>query len=204
MAQQRGPRRRKRARPGSEEDHADIDCRVERDRDRAESDELQPHRARRRIDELRQERQEEGRRLRVQGFYDDAVAEGAGRAGAGDRRRRHAVAFSNRLEPEPDQIERARDLEQRKRLGTRHDQRRDTGGAGQDMHEAADPGADARRQAFAAATGQRARGDIEDAGTRRQRDQRGRQQEKQEAHAREGRVRRAVRARPAAAASRRR
>ena len=61
-------------------DH-DVDRRIEDHRDQSEQQELQPHRAGRGIDELRQEGQEESGGLGIQRLDDDALAEGTGRAG---------------------------------------------------------------------------------------------------------------------------
>jgi len=144
--------------------------------------ELQPDRARR-IDELRQEGEEEGRRLGIERLDEDAVAKGAPVADARRVRRQDGACLAHRLHPEPDQIERAGELQQREGLGARHDQCRHADCTRQHMDQSADRRAEARGETFAAATGDRAGGDVEDAGSGRQRDDRGGRQEEEKGHA---------------------
>jgi hypothetical protein len=73
------------------------------------------------------------------------------------------------LVAQPDEIERAGDLQQREGFGTRQHQRGDADGAGRDMDEPAEPGAEARCQAFVAAARERTGGDAEQARPRRYR-----------------------------------
>lgn len=154
---------------GGPERHDQVDAGVECDRDQPEHDGLRGDVARG-IDELRNEGEEERRRLRVERLDDDALAEGGPAAGRRHLGRPCDPRFPPCLDAQPDQVERARDLQHRERLSARHHQRRQPDGAGGHVHEPSEPKPDAGRQPLAPPAGQRPRHDIEDAGAGRQRD----------------------------------
>ena len=144
--EQRRPGERCGAGARCHEHHDDIDGGVEEHRDQAEHEELQPHRAEAGFDELRQEGEEKGGRLGVQGLDEDAVAKGTAGARAARRRGDVEVRLARRLDAEPYQVEGAGELEDGEGFGAREHQRRDPDGAGRDMHQTADavPRLDAR------------------------------------------------------------
>ena len=104
------------------------------------------------IDELWNERQKECRGLRIQGFDDHALSERAAGSGTRDVGREFDPRLPDGLDPEPQKINRADELEQRKRLRTRQNKGGHTTSTGDDMNTPTDTGADARCQPFTAAT----------------------------------------------------
>ena len=153
------------ARRGREHHHDDVGERVERHRDQAERDELQRRVAAGRIDELRNEGEEEGCGLGIERLDQDAVAKRPRwrRPGStlrpADRR-----AFAKGPDAEPDQIERAGQFERREQLRAGKDDRGDAEAARDDMDESAERRARASRRCRLAAARQRPRRDVENAG----------------------------------------
>lgn len=157
---------------GGPKRHDQVDAGVERHRDQPEHDELRGDNPCR-IDELRDEGEEERRRLRVQRLDDDALAKRAPAAGRRYFGRFCAPGLTPGLDAEPDEIESTGDLQHRERLGARHHQRGEANRTGDHVDQAAETEASARRQLFRTAAGQRPRRDVENAGAWRQRDHKG-------------------------------
>ena len=73
----------------------------------------------------------------------------------------------NRAEAEPDQIGGADQLQRREELRAREHDGGNAEAPGKDVDHAAEPGAEARGDAFRPPAGERARGDVEEAGAGR-------------------------------------
>jgi len=165
------------ARAGCDRDHDDVRQCIERHRDQAERDELQRRMTGGRIDELRNERQEKRRSLRIERLDHDAVAERLLDAERRDRPGLRNARFAKRLEAEPDQIKRAGEFQDGKEFGAGQDDRGDAEPARDHMHEAAGRIPERGGDAGLAAAGQRSRRDIEDAGAGHRRDDKRGEQE---------------------------
>lgn len=115
------------------------------------------------IYELRQEGEEEERRLRVQHVHDDPLLERSTEitlAAEGDLALR--APREERPEAKPDEVHGARELDRGERNRRRHDERGETGGRGRDVHEGADVDAEHRGEPNTPALVDRAGDDVED------------------------------------------
>ncbi len=155
-AQPPGPRDGAEAAP--EQRGGDVGRGVERDAERAENDALPRDRSRGRIQELRQEREEEGRRLGVERLDHRAVAEGAARCGRGGRGA--DIRRAKAAPTQPEQVERAGELQRGEQLGARQHQRRHADRAGRDVPQPARGRAERGRHALPSPAGEAARGDL--------------------------------------------
>ena len=123
-----------------------------------------------RVDELRDEGEEEGCRLRVQRLDQHCLRETPAAVRPPlrpDPPFRPAGCPAGRLEradAEPDQIGGADQLQRREELRAREHDGGNAEAAGKDVDHAAEPGAEARGHAFRPAAGERARGDVEEPG----------------------------------------
>ncbi len=118
-----------------------------------------------RVDELREEGEEEEGDLRVEGVDEDALREDAPEPKvAATRRLDGAVSGEERPEPETDEIRGARVLDDGEGDGRGREQGREPDGCRGHVHESADLDPEHRRDARAPALVHAARDDVEDSG----------------------------------------
>ena len=157
----------------------DIDERVQADGDEPQNGELKGDVSRAGVHELRDESQEEERRLRIQGLDQHAVAKSPSnprrrrRNEPGSRRQGIAPGGEDRAHAEPEQVQRAEDFQRCEQLRTRQDQGGDADAARKHVNHAAQARTDARGDALGTAAGETSSGHVEDARPRRDGEQQG-------------------------------
>ena len=129
-----------------------------------------------RIDELRQEGQEEERRLRVQDVDDDSVPVQPPMIDDRDNLD-DALPRCEAPQPHHDQVGRAHVLHDRERRRRRDDQARDAGSCGSDVDERAGVQAEHRREAGALPAADALRDDVEHCGPGNHEQREGREHE---------------------------
>jgi hypothetical protein len=149
-------------------------------RESTENNEWKEHMACCRRDELRDEGEEEEGRFGIEGFGEDALAEGAS-GWSGRYNREFGVAGADHADPEPDEVGRSGVFHGVEGEGRGGENRGNTESGGKDVEQAADERAQGRIDSFAAAAGEAASQDVENAGAWRDRKDHGGGEEKEEA-----------------------
>lgn len=153
---------------------------VEGDGNDAEDGELKKDVAALRSDKLRDEGKEEESGFGIEGFGEDALAEGAA-LWRGSFRGEIGVAGANHFDAEENQVGGAGVFDGVESYGGSGEDGGDAEGGGEDVEESAKEGAEGRLETFAAAASQGAGEYIEDAGAGSGREKEGGGEEEQEA-----------------------
>ena len=153
---------------------------VQRDGEDSEHSELPEDVAVLGRDELRNEGKKKQGGLGIQHFGDDALPEGSER-GARGTKAPFGVARADHANAEPDEISGSRKFDGVKRYSGRGQNSGDARGGGEDVEESSDERAEGGMKTFAAASGEGAREDVEDARPRRDGENHGGGEEKKEA-----------------------
>jgi hypothetical protein len=162
-----------------EKNDEEIGGGVKDHRESAENNELKEHMACCRGDELRDEGEEEEGRFGIEGFGEDALAEGASGWNGGCHREL-GVAGADHADAEPDEVGGSGVFHGVEGEGGGGENRGNTESGGKDVAQPADEGAQGRIDSFATAAGEAARQDVENAGTRCDRQDHGGGEEKEE------------------------